>query len=327
MKISSISPENLHELQKFWDWMERTDRARILKFTTSGKKLYSLFDSDPISAGETSMIGVLSKKIEAFKNVPQSTKNWFKYESYPRDWSHNDGNADVYLCYQMFKLLWLARDIREKEQEAPVQLIQAGRNYHCHPGSDKKHVITLLQPMDEVRCFYIWYPELDPDPWVWTQPYEEIHTMEEFVEMFPRADHNTFTFEHGSVRFTADDWESTTNHFNPFADGAFKGCKKYGKIRSDKFDLTLEHLSYKDAVHRMGMFESRHMIDDIYFEDDRTFILGDFKFIRLDDGTWYPEKFLNKPSSLIDTTWRHDPDRAIFFNNEKPNIGLHRLNQ
>lgn len=323
MDLASISQENLQQLNKFWDWMERTDRARVFSFEASGKTLYSLFDSDPMSAHDTSMLTILHQKIERYAAVDEETKRFFKEESYPRDWV---GKSDIYTCYQLFKILWLARDIKERDrQEAPIQLIQTGRNYHCHPGSDKKYVITLLQPLEKVRCFYIWYPELDPVPWVWTQPYKEVQSPEEFIDMFDRADHNTFNLEHGVVRFTPDDYECP-EHFNPFANGAHKACKKYGKIRSDKFDLELEHLSYRDAVHRMGMFENKQLIDEIYFEDENIFHLGEFKFIKV-DGIWTPEKYMNKPKSLIDTEWRHDEDRAIFFRNEKPNIGLYRLNQ
>lgn len=327
--MSNISIENQHELDKFWDWMERTDRARIFSFEASGKTLYSLIDSDPIESRTTNMISVLSSNIESFINTPDDIKKYFRDESDPRDWSRANSNGDegLYACYRIFKTLWLARDIREKDrQEAPVQLIQTGRNYHFHPGSDKKHVITLLQPLESVRCFYIWYPELDPAPWVWTQPYEEIKNQEDFINLFDRVDHGTFKFEHGTVTFNKEDWASTRNHFKPFAAGALKACRKYGKMRSDKFHLELEHLSYHDAVHRMGMYESTWMIDDIYLENEHTFMLGDFKFIKI-DGTWMPEKFLNKPTSLVDSEWRHDPDRAIFFNNTRPNIGLHRLNQ
>jgi hypothetical protein len=324
MDLSKLSQKNQQELEKFWNWMERTDRARIFSFETSGNTLYSLFDSDPISAGETSMIRVLNEKIESYRLVDEKTKRFFKEESYPKDWIGD--NPELYNCYQMFKILWLARDIKSRDrQEAPIQLIQMGRNYHCHPGSDKKYVITLLQPLASVRGFYIWYPELDPAPWIWTQPYEEVKSPEEFIAMFDRADHNTFTLEHGTVTFTHDEFQCQT-HFEPFANGAHKACKKYGKIRNNNFHLELEHLSYKDAVHRMGMFENRNFIDDIFFENEDVFRLGDFKFLKI-NGIWTPEKFINAPASLIDTEWKHDPDRAIFFNNTKPNIGLHRLGQ
>lgn len=304
--------------------MNATGRAKILSCTVQGEHLRSAYDCDTKNNTCGHMVGALSDMIDRFREVPDNVKDYFVNTSMPNEW--NDDNEQLYLCYQLYKLWWLDQDIEQRGQEAPVQLIQAGRNVASHPGSDKKYVITFLNPLEDVKCFYIWYPELDNTPWIWTQGYQEVKTPEEFCSMFPQILHNTFELEYCDVTFTKNGYDTGgNNHFTPFASGVHKGLEKYGVITGPDYSLTIPHLSYRDGVHRMGMFANKQRFREIRFQDG-YFYLGKYKFIQ-QDGVWYPSRYYHFPKSLNDHTWRYIESRALFFENTRPCISSHRRNQ
>lgn len=324
MYLSSISSSNLEALDRFYDWMNRSSRARVIKFTASGRQLRHLFDADPKSVTHGDMIRLLSDKIERFRKLDNNIKEYFVKQSMPREW--NSDNEQLYLCYQLFKLNWLSQDIRQNGQEAPIQLYISGRGYQSHPGSDKKFIISFLNPLETVNCFYIWYPELDQTPWHWTLPYQEVDTPQEFCDMFPQIKHDTFELEYCNVTITKDGFDTQGNgHFTPFASGAHKSCGKFGRIKHPDFKLELPHLSYRDGVHRMGMFSNKDSFYDVKFVGD-NFYLGDHKFILYNE-LWYPEQYFNFPKSLQDTDHIYDGDKSLHFQNTRPCISAHRRSQ
>lgn len=299
MDISSISSANIAEINKFWDWMSSSGRAEIVAYDVSGNDLRSLFDYDPTDYWNTSLVTTLSDHINEFIELEDSDIERF-YKTEPTDWSHHKSPA-IYHTYRLFKLLWLARDIREKNvQESPVQMFKIRRGYSCHPGSDKRLVISLLEPMKTVRCFYIWYPELDPEPWHHTIEHRTIRDTQDFVDLFYRADHETFTFGTHDAIYKNGEWNMSDVHIEPFARGMGEILKK-----KNSGDVVLPHLSYKDGIHRAAMFEAKELVKEIYLDDSGTFHLGEFKFECI-NSTWIPVHFLNRPNSLIDTNWQND---------------------
>ena len=307
MNLSSISSKNLAELEKFWHWMQTTNRASIVSFNISGNQLRSLFDYDPTEYWDTSLVVTLSEHIKDFLNLTAEEVSKF-YTSDPGDWNESE-NPALYHTYRLFKLLWLARDIKNKDvQESPVQIFKTKRGYNCHPGSDKRHVITLLQPLEIVRCFYIWYPELDPEPWHHNIEYADVESIDQFVELFYRADHETFTFGTHDASFEHGKFTVSDNHISPFATGANQIISHH-KYNGETY---FEHLSYRDGIHRESMNNSRYLLDEIYLDADNVFHLGEFTF-RLINDTWIPESYLNSPKSLIDTEWQHDAAKTLSF--------------
>lgn len=296
MNLSSISKENLDEIDKFWNWMSISGRAEIVAYEIPGTKLRSLFDYDPTDYWNTCLAVTLSDHIKDFLELTLEEVNRF-YTSDPGDWNESK-NPALYHTYRLFKLLWLARDIASKNiQESPVQMFKTKRGYNCHPGSDKRHVITMLQPLDSVRCFYIWYPELDPDPWHHNIEHTKIRTTQQFVDLFPRCDHETFVFGTESASYTKGNFTVSNGHIYPFAEGA-------NQIIQSKYTEEKEflHISYRDGIHRESMNNSRHLLDEIYLDEHNIFHLGEFKFHLVND-IWIAEQFLDAPTSLIDTSW------------------------
>ncbi len=315
--MSITSKQNEINVRKFFDWMNKTNRANIVSFDISGLELKGLFDSDSADHYSGGLIYGLSELINKYKTVSQKTKNNFIFNSDQGEWQLG-GNNDYYNCYQLIKILWLIEDLRKVGQEAPMQLIKSiGAQYRCHPGSDKRYAMTLLEIFDSVRCFYIHYPELDPNPWHNTYPHKKIETVEEFIDMFPMANHSTFGFQHDTVELNGIDGFNTIAHFEPFASSSNQVLMKQDNNKIAFQSITVEHLSYKDEIHREQIQAHTELLNNIYFEDEKTFWMGDYKFdlvtFKRGDTIWIPEQYNNFPESLIDTEWKYDSSRAISF--------------
>ena len=317
--LNMTKKRNLDVAKEFWSWCNQTAMAHVYEFTADGNDILSLLNFDTSDHNGTGMRSVMSDYIDEYQKIDPEQIEWFRNTT-ENTWVPEDG--DTYLCYRLYKMLWLANDIAEKGQKAPIQLLQSGREYQCHPGSDKKFVITYLQQLDKIHGFYIWYPMLDNSPWIWTVPNREIQTAEEFLGIFQHADHPTFVLEANDVTFTKDGFQCDNEHMTPFAEGTLLGLKKYGNLK-DELNLTVKHLSYRDGVHRKNMDMDKTLLDQIYFSDEDTFRMGRFTFIRRHDG-WWPVHLLNSPRSLIDAKWKNDDKKSTFFNRKRSNLGIGR---
>lgn len=302
--------------------METTGRAEIIYFEASGRALYELANCD--ARDDMGIEEILHNKIQSYMRIPNEKKEYFINESMPREWTW-DNDPDLYTCYQMLKFLWLAEDIGMGNQEAPVQMIQVGRKYNFHPGSDKRIIITYLNPLPMVKGFYIWYPELDNAPWHWTNYHEIVRTPDDFVKLFTRADHDTFNFKYMEGTFKANEYICPDPHFKPWAAGIQLGLKKWNKIKSDSFEKTIPTLSYHDGVHRMGMFQRKELLRSLKFNKD-IFHMGRFKFVKVNNKWRWADVVNNYPKSIIDSNFVTDDRTKISFQISQANIGRYRKN-
>lgn len=319
MNLSNISDRNLYNLERFWDWMNTTNRAEIIYFEIGSKQLLGLFDKDCIDYYNTSVMAGLSDIIEHYRGVSEETRKFFIEKSTQNDW-YQHVSEDNYICYQLFKVAWLMQDIRRNGQQSPAQLHKTIESYHCHPGSDKKYAMLLLDPIDTVKVFYVWYPEIDPNPWHLHYPHRKLETIEEFVEIFPMAGDPTFVFEYGNVDFTTEGFKCDTDHFDAFARFASDLLLKQAKREQRKFDpFSVKHLSYRDSIHRLKMERETKLLEDIYFESDDIFWMIDKRFTRkvIDNrAIWLPDEYNNFPKSLIDTNWTYNASTSMTFSIE-----------
>jgi hypothetical protein len=303
----------------FFEYCNKTNQARVYKFTVSARDLKNLFDYDTSFHWETGITAQMSALINRYIEIPQETKDQF-FKGGIGFWDC-DKDSDLYTIYRLYKIMWLAKDIRKNGQKMPLQIIQAGRNYHTHPGSDKKFAITYLTPLQHIDCFYIWYPLTDPDPWIWTINNKEVKTAEQFVEMFEHREDDSFVLEMDDIRFTEDGFHLNNNHFDPWAEGIDLGLRKYGNKRAG-LDMTLKTVSYRDAVHRHHMDLDPNLKDLIRHDGDR-FYLDDFIF-DMKHGRWQPQHIGNLPKSLLDDQFKFDENTAEMFNAVRANIGKGR---
>lgn len=327
--MSTISSENQQALDEFWNWMEETDRARIVFIKAPGRDFYNMFNKDTNGFGTTSLIWTMHEKIQAYQDVDPDKREWFINESMPKHWSM-EYDEELYKCYQLFKLLWLTNDINQNGLKMPIQLYKNGREYHCHPGSDKKLSICYIDPLPKIQAFYIWYPELDATPWHWGTNYEEVTDQKALLNWFAHRYEPTFKLNTDWGTFTRDGYEITDDHIRPWAGGAWRACQKYGKFRSEKTKIELPHLSYKDAVHRMKMDHTRELMKEMYFVNDTHFQFGRYDFYKPRE-MWTISRLLDsKPASIIDNeayikgkSENHD----IVFSGRETNISRERLFQ
>jgi len=94
--------------------------------------------------------------------------------------SHKINGKDGYTA----KLGWLINTLRHEEVDNPVQLLPWGSKYHCHPGSDRILVTCYLLPKKTISGFYIWYPKIDPMPFILDYEHEVIKNPFKFLSKF-----------------------------------------------------------------------------------------------------------------------------------------------
>lgn len=140
--MSTAFHTNVALVNDFFNQIKDTN-IKIYKFTMDSQELRALFDYDPTDYSNTCMISTLSEYIEKFLEIPTAKKEEFLL---CRDYNwYESEDPDLYSCYQMYKILWLCEDIKINGQQAPVQFIKTSGTYLCHPGSDKRYAITLLE--------------------------------------------------------------------------------------------------------------------------------------------------------------------------------------
>lgn len=299
--MSRTSPKNKKLVDQFYSKISDSN-IQVYKFEIESLTLRSLFDYDPFDYENTSMVSTLSSYIDRFNQIPQNKKDEF-LKSPTYDW-YESLDAELYQCYQLFKILWLCRDIKLNGQQAPIQFFKTLDTYLCHPGSDKRYAVTLLEPIPVIKGFYIHYPELDPEISL-PAAMSTVDSADDFVGMFEKAHEHSFNFEVGDVYLDNDDFKSS-GHFAPFARESQLVLKK----RTGMDQMTIPHISYRDSVHREKMLESIHIISEIYQESDSVFHLGEYTFHKV-SGHWIPEVVLNYPQSIIDNNYVWQEQKAL----------------
>jgi hypothetical protein len=319
----NLSPKNQWKLEKFWQYLDKNPEIKIINLNLSATKMRSLFDKDVHSYWETSTVSALSEMIDRYINVDDEVKQEFIEESSSATWSET--NRDLYLVYQMYKISWLKEDIKKNGVQAPVQIHKSVESYHCHPGSDKKYALTMLDQVQQIPCFYIWYPDLDPDPFFKVYEYTTLDTPEQFADIFEKCEDPTFSFEWGKVQITRSPNSKVGDHpeykgKNHFYAFMFNAADIYRKqeMRGQNtwYDRELQYLSYHDSIHRTQMEKNKNAIDDIFQVDEETFNLRGTMFNLYkyqDKSIWLPETFNNFPSSLVDTKWQDKPETSLKF--------------
>lgn len=290
-----MSNDYINKAEEFFRWCNTTAQARVYYFEVPSAKIQSIMDHDTSFYYGTSMRGVFSENIEKYVSMDKQIIDRFYSTHWGRFNQHDD--PDLYFVYQMHKILWLANDIRKRGQIMPIQLIQTGRTYNAHPGSDKKISMLMFNPHLNVKGFYIHYPIVDPDPWIWTVENDEIKTAQEFFDLFPHRDDKSFILTTEDVNFKQDGFNVSDNHLVPWAEGIDMGLRKYGNKR-EGLDITLKTISYRDAVHRKAMVKSAEMFKSLNINvDGDRFEFGDWVFFKR-NGMWTEYRELDYGSPL-----------------------------
>ena len=316
---------SIENLEKFFDWAHTTGRAQVIHIKSNSRQLRSLLDPLANSGRIGSVMKGFSDTIDEYRKISKETKQRF-CELPHMDWNKEE---DLYICYKMVKKLWLINDIKENGIMAPMQLVNNGRYYTTHPGGDKKISTVFLQDLEEIELFFIWYPEIDQQPWHWsTDNWTQIHTPEELASIFKKSSDPRFKWHYEEVVFTAGDdgYHVENDQFEPWARGTAMWMRKFGKYKSnpEKFRLELPTFSYTDTIHRDAIVDMnpKKLLNQLIFHGD-IFMFGDMMFKRKEDG-WLYEGFDHYPRSLIDTDFKPDPNKMRVISNTKNNISRTR---
>ena len=84
----------------------------------------------------------------------------------------------------VLKLGWLIEDIMERGVITPFHLINSGNKYHCFQGTIRLLVTSYIWPSEFMEGYYLWYPDIDPNPFILDYEHREITNPIEFVKMF-----------------------------------------------------------------------------------------------------------------------------------------------
>jgi hypothetical protein len=84
----------------------------------------------------------------------------------------------------LLKLGWLINDIMKRGVITPFHLINSGSKYHCFQGTIRLLITTYIQPTKFIEGYFLWYPDIDPNPFILDYEHREITSPVEFVKMF-----------------------------------------------------------------------------------------------------------------------------------------------
>jgi energy-converting hydrogenase A subunit M len=184
------------------------------------------------------------------------------------------GNLDTEDKQHLIKLGWLIENFKSTPMRNPVQLIMSGEKYFCHPGTDRILVATYINPVQFINGFYLWYPELDPEPFILDYPHTEIKNIFSFLTKFRYS--TSFRFR--SVLMTKDLDISD----KPLGHAIFSKAKEC--FLNTKKDFSFSFLTYRDKMHKTSIKkEDIQLKDIIYFPTSETCLFGGVGFKKINN--------------------------------------------
>lgn len=175
----------------------------------------------------------------------------------------------------ILKLGWLITDIKERGVVTPFHLINLGKKYHCFQGTTRVLVTMYIRPTEYIEGYFLWYPEIDPAPFVLDYEHREITSPTEFVKMFKfKSTMITYTRLSNSldVSDVISDRRGGLAQFS-FAKDCFE--KTVGSYN-------IPFITYDDREHWQSIKNKIELTDIIKFNGDEC-ILSDVKFKKIND--------------------------------------------
>ena len=296
---------NLERVKRFYKWMNARQDVEIVKFTIDANTLYDIHaQPEHLGHWHNALIEGLTVVIDNYLGASNRIKQRYASGELAREEGGNisfpEADTDAYELYRILKFQWLYESIKNDCQHAPVQLIRTKHNkYRFHPGSDKTTSLYLLGKNQNVltNVFYIWYKDLDPNPFHLQLEHQVVKNPQEFADMFVKFNDPRFRIIEDIVSVYKDDCVCNEPHFNVFNEYVQNTLNK-----SDHNCVEFEnrrHISYNDSVHHDGIslniqevFEFKHNKEN----DKETFEFPNgLKFVKVEpwwdwqDYAWVPE--------------------------------------
>jgi hypothetical protein len=167
------------------------------------------------------------------------------------------------------KLAWLIQDLKVNEFSNPIQLLQSGDKYFCHPGTARILVNCYILNKPYVVGFYLWYPKHDIRPFILDYEYKIISNPFEFLMKFKFGKRLLI-----STKQLTDKDDESLNHEN---NTTFKMVRNLLKKTLDNFDV--EFLTFYDG----SQWDHISGTTDLIFENENTCWLAGIKFNKIND--------------------------------------------
>jgi hypothetical protein len=171
---------------------------------------------------------------------------------------------------KILKLGWLIKDIVNNGVKNPIQLIKSGEKYFCHPGSDRILVTSYIHPI-EITGFYLWYRDLDKEPFILDYETVEIKNFLQFIKLFYKS--KTLKFYSAKIHNSLDTSDSDDLESKAVFDTA-KTC-----FQKSKNNFNYNFITYQD---KMQWIETKKLKlnDVIMFINDTECVYGGVRFLK-----------------------------------------------
>lgn len=179
----------------------------------------------------------------------------------------------------ILKLGWLTNEIRTKGIDNSLQLLQSDNGkYICHPGNSRLLVVTYICPQPIVTGFYVWDPDLDPDPFILNYPHRELKNLREITQLYKTK----------SNRFKIIFSKLAEKDNNP-------SCTNLAVNELLKFNDTfsLDFLTMFDNSHWENNIKGKLFFKDVISFDGNNCIFGGIKFVKCNNKWITYERFIN----------------------------------
>ena len=277
---------NFYKINHFYDWMKKTNQAKILKLKLTAQQLYDLqIHKSNLGKYHNALYEGYTNIIDKFVETNEMIKTNYMNGSFSRSnvwkcYPHDDHQS--YWLYRTMKMYWLYESIKNDCQHAPIQMHRFRDGYRFHPGSDKVNSLYLMGKINNLvtNVFYIWYPEIDPDFEEWNLDYEIINTGEEFRDMFVKYHDNTFNIISGKTKIGSNyDYAKSDKHLEV---SSWYAAESMRYDRNEKLPLKIDHISYNDNIHHIGIDLSIKKIKEFKYTDETFTLPNGIKFIKKD---------------------------------------------
>tara|TARA_B100001094_G_C18057537_1_gene733290 strand:+ start:173 stop:1114 length:942 start_codon:yes stop_codon:yes gene_type:complete len=290
---------NTYKIKDFYNWMESSQEAKIVKLKLGPNQLFDLQSHKSPkgykwhNAQYESFTTVIDHFIEASEDLKikymcgELGRNTSIYNCYP------ESNDYAYWLYKAMKMYWLYESIKNDCQHAPIQMHKFRNGYRFHPGSDKVNALYLLGKLNNLHTdvFYIWYKTLDLDFDKLGYDYEVVETASDFADMFVKWSHDSFKIISGqTIIHPSYDYKKSDEHLEVSSYYAAESLRwDCTEKLNDKLPYHIHHISYNDNIHHIGIDLYIDMIMHFKHTEDRFILPNGISFIKKYTGSeWQP---------------------------------------
>jgi hypothetical protein len=256
--------------------------CKVIHFKIPSELFYAYLDYDIISLVSDRISAIANLDLGLIDDDIQKAKGRSDYYwSADNKYYGSEQEQNYFKVKHILKLGWLITDLRQRGVQNPIQLINCGPNkYFCHPGTDRILITTYIEPTDFIQGFYLWYPNIDPNPFILDYEHYEITNPFDFVSMFKFS--KSLAIKGVNISKDLDVSDKVVNKSNSQFASAKQCFDKTGK------DYDFPFLSFSDKVHWDLIEQFQLLRHTISFQNEKECNLAGIKFTRV-KGIWLRE--------------------------------------